>query len=250
MPLEGEKTGQQLSGHADEAATHLEVPTDKLTTTLPVWMPPDEKSSGEGQGTAMSHREVAGARDSVKGSNDECRKGVVGGDDEAEGSEYNWERSNGVDGRQCGNNKASRDEGCRQIDRDDEEGQLPVQYPPCLPLQNPIFGRLLKNVHTCNVTLSSSDHPTTATEFMCIIPVPSSTSFIDGASSSMASSASLVAFTSPLCTTLRLGEYARKNNVRIKATPETGVHIIHIAAIERDHACSTALRRVTSSYAL
>ncbi|KIJ13580.1 hypothetical protein PAXINDRAFT_13543 [Paxillus involutus ATCC 200175] len=92
MLLEGEKTGQQSSGHADEAATHLEVPTDESTT-----MPPDEKSSGEGRGTAMSHREVAGARDGVEGSNNKCRKGVVGGDDEAEGR--------------------------RQIDRDDEEGQ-------------------------------------------------------------------------------------------------------------------------------
>ncbi|KIJ15255.1 hypothetical protein PAXINDRAFT_11797 [Paxillus involutus ATCC 200175] len=71
MPLKGEKTGQQSSGHADEAATHLEVPTDESTTTPPVSTPPDEKSSREGRGMAMSHREVAGARDGVEGSNDE-----------------------------------------------------------------------------------------------------------------------------------------------------------------------------------
>ncbi|KIJ10411.1 hypothetical protein PAXINDRAFT_16566 [Paxillus involutus ATCC 200175] len=108
MPLKGEKTSQQSSRHADKAATHLEVPTDESTTTPPVWTPPDEKSSREGRGMAMSHREVAGARDSVEGRNNEwytpyrvnderSRKGAVGGDDEAEGH--------------------------RQIDRDDEEGQ-------------------------------------------------------------------------------------------------------------------------------
>ncbi|KIJ08868.1 hypothetical protein PAXINDRAFT_18025 [Paxillus involutus ATCC 200175] len=49
MPLKGEKTGQQSSGHADEAATHLEVPTDESTTTPPVSTPPDEKDDEEGQ---------------------------------------------------------------------------------------------------------------------------------------------------------------------------------------------------------
>ncbi|KAF8837796.1 hypothetical protein BDN67DRAFT_1013607 [Paxillus ammoniavirescens] len=58
MSLEGEMSGKQSSDHADEAATHLERPPDESTTTPPVWTLPDEKSSGEGRGTAMSHREA------------------------------------------------------------------------------------------------------------------------------------------------------------------------------------------------
>ncbi|KIJ06076.1 hypothetical protein PAXINDRAFT_20712 [Paxillus involutus ATCC 200175] len=70
MSLEGEMSGKQSSDHADEAATHLERPPDESTTTPPVWTPPDEKSSGEGRGTAMSHREAVGGDDEVEGSND------------------------------------------------------------------------------------------------------------------------------------------------------------------------------------
>ncbi|KIJ07197.1 hypothetical protein PAXINDRAFT_19600 [Paxillus involutus ATCC 200175] len=65
VSLEGEMSGKQSSDHADEAATHLERPPDESTTT-----PPDEKSSGEGRGTAMSHREAVGGDDEVEGSND------------------------------------------------------------------------------------------------------------------------------------------------------------------------------------
>ncbi|KIJ09605.1 hypothetical protein PAXINDRAFT_17310 [Paxillus involutus ATCC 200175] len=70
MSLKGEMSGKQSSDHADEAATHLERPPDESTTTPPVWTPPDEKSSGEGRGTAMSHREAVGGDNKVEGSND------------------------------------------------------------------------------------------------------------------------------------------------------------------------------------
>ncbi|KIJ19235.1 hypothetical protein PAXINDRAFT_8582 [Paxillus involutus ATCC 200175] len=70
MSLEGEMSGKQSSDHADEAATHHEHPQHKSTTTPPIWTPRDEKSSGEGRGTAMSHREAAGARDEVGEGND------------------------------------------------------------------------------------------------------------------------------------------------------------------------------------
>ncbi|KIJ06232.1 hypothetical protein PAXINDRAFT_20565 [Paxillus involutus ATCC 200175] len=70
VSLEGEMSGKQSSDHADEAATHLERPPDESTTMPPVWTPPDKKSSGEGRGTAMSHREAIGGDDSVEGSND------------------------------------------------------------------------------------------------------------------------------------------------------------------------------------
>ncbi|KIJ05418.1 hypothetical protein PAXINDRAFT_21324 [Paxillus involutus ATCC 200175] len=46
MPLEGEKNGQQSSGHGDETGTH-------------------QRSNGEDRGVAVGHREAAGARDEV-----------------------------------------------------------------------------------------------------------------------------------------------------------------------------------------
>ncbi|KIJ05233.1 hypothetical protein PAXINDRAFT_21488, partial [Paxillus involutus ATCC 200175] len=70
VSLEGEMSGKQSSDHADEAATHHEHPRHESTTTPPIRTPRDEKSSGEGRGTAMSHREAAGARDEVGEGND------------------------------------------------------------------------------------------------------------------------------------------------------------------------------------
>ncbi|KIJ12433.1 hypothetical protein PAXINDRAFT_14757 [Paxillus involutus ATCC 200175] len=68
MPLKGEMTGQQLSGHADEAATHLERPPDESTTQLPGQTPYDQTSNGEGRGEAVN------GDDEVEGSDQEGRE--------------------------------------------------------------------------------------------------------------------------------------------------------------------------------
>lgn len=52
--------------------------------------------------------------------------------------------------------------------------------------------------------------------------------------------------TSLLYTVLRSTEYSRKNSVEMSATPANTVVTIHIAAIERAHACNIASRRVMS----
>ncbi|KAF8835013.1 hypothetical protein BDN67DRAFT_1015934 [Paxillus ammoniavirescens] len=71
MLLEGEN-GQKLSRCADEAATHqVETTRHELTTQQPRRMPYDQRSNGEGRGLAVGHREAAGGRDNVEGSNDE-----------------------------------------------------------------------------------------------------------------------------------------------------------------------------------
>ncbi|KIJ13148.1 hypothetical protein PAXINDRAFT_100845 [Paxillus involutus ATCC 200175] len=64
-PLEGEKEkGQQLSGRTDEAATHqIKPPRQKSRTTPPKRMPDDGRSSREGQGVAIGHRQAGKARD-------------------------------------------------------------------------------------------------------------------------------------------------------------------------------------------
>ncbi|KIJ11271.1 hypothetical protein PAXINDRAFT_15813 [Paxillus involutus ATCC 200175] len=64
-PLEGEKEkGQQLSGRTDEAATHqIEPPRQKSRTTPPKRMPDDGRSSREGQGVAIGHKQAGKARD-------------------------------------------------------------------------------------------------------------------------------------------------------------------------------------------
>ncbi|KIJ10616.1 hypothetical protein PAXINDRAFT_16386 [Paxillus involutus ATCC 200175] len=49
VPLEGEKNGQQPSGHIDKAAMHLEAPQHKLTTMHLIQMPYDKESSRESQ---------------------------------------------------------------------------------------------------------------------------------------------------------------------------------------------------------
>ncbi|KAF8838957.1 hypothetical protein BDN67DRAFT_1012671 [Paxillus ammoniavirescens] len=82
VSLKGEMSGKQSSDHADEAATHLERPPDESTTTPPVWTPPDEKSSGEGQGVARGHRQTVGEEDEVEGSEDDGRKTDEARDDE------------------------------------------------------------------------------------------------------------------------------------------------------------------------
>ncbi|KIJ05892.1 hypothetical protein PAXINDRAFT_20878, partial [Paxillus involutus ATCC 200175] len=91
-PLEGEKNGQQASGHVDDTATHLERPRHESTTQQPRRTPYDQRSSGEGRGEG------------------------VGGDDEVEGND-DRDTSYGDDERRCRREKA-RDEA-----RDDEEGQ-------------------------------------------------------------------------------------------------------------------------------
>ncbi|KIJ07582.1 hypothetical protein PAXINDRAFT_19235 [Paxillus involutus ATCC 200175] len=90
--LEGEKNGQQASGHIDDTATHLERPRHESTTQQPRRTPYDQRSSGEGRGEG------------------------VGGDDEVEGND-DRDTSYGDDERRCRREKA-RDEA-----RDDEEGQ-------------------------------------------------------------------------------------------------------------------------------
>ncbi|KIJ12438.1 hypothetical protein PAXINDRAFT_14762 [Paxillus involutus ATCC 200175] len=118
-PLEGEEDDQKSSGHADEAATHLERPPDESTTTPPVWTPPDEKSSGEGRGTAMSHREAVGGDNKVKGSNDgrETSYRVEETPNKVEGSDDAASMSYGVD------NKRSRRGGARDQATGDQEGR-------------------------------------------------------------------------------------------------------------------------------
>ncbi|KIJ06367.1 hypothetical protein PAXINDRAFT_20440 [Paxillus involutus ATCC 200175] len=64
MPLEGEKNGQQASGHVDDTATHLERPRHESTTQQPRWTPYDQRSSGEGRG------EGVGGDDEVEGNDD------------------------------------------------------------------------------------------------------------------------------------------------------------------------------------
>ncbi|KIJ05642.1 hypothetical protein PAXINDRAFT_21119, partial [Paxillus involutus ATCC 200175] len=119
MSLEGEMSGKQSSDHADEAATHHEHPRHESTTTPPIRTPRDEKSSGEGRGTAMSHREAVGGDDEVEGSNDgrETSYRVEETPNEVEGSNDDRDTSYGDDERRCRREKA-RDEA-----RDDEEGQ-------------------------------------------------------------------------------------------------------------------------------
>ncbi|KIJ05345.1 hypothetical protein PAXINDRAFT_21381 [Paxillus involutus ATCC 200175] len=72
-PLEGEKEkGQQLSGRTDEAATHqIEPPRQKSRTTPPKRMPDDGRSSREGQGVAIGHRQAVGEEDEVGGKVDD-----------------------------------------------------------------------------------------------------------------------------------------------------------------------------------
>ncbi|KIJ15257.1 hypothetical protein PAXINDRAFT_11799 [Paxillus involutus ATCC 200175] len=62
------------SGHADEAATHLEQPPDESTTQQPGQTPYDQTSNGEGRGEAVN------GDDEVKGSKDNDRKASNGVD--------------------------------------------------------------------------------------------------------------------------------------------------------------------------
>ncbi|KIJ08782.1 hypothetical protein PAXINDRAFT_18099 [Paxillus involutus ATCC 200175] len=119
MSLEGEMSGKQSSDHADEAVTHLERPPDESTTTPPVWTPPDEKSSGEGRGTAMSHREAVGGDDEVEGSNDgrETSYRVEETPNEVDGSDDAASTSYGVD------DERSRRGGARDQATGDQEGR-------------------------------------------------------------------------------------------------------------------------------
>ncbi|KIJ09850.1 hypothetical protein PAXINDRAFT_17104, partial [Paxillus involutus ATCC 200175] len=114
VSLEGEMSGKQSSDHADEAVTHLERPPDESTTT-----PPDEKSSGEGRGTAMSHREAVGGDDKVEGSNDgwETSYRVEETPNEVEGSDDAASTSYGVD------DERSRRGGARDQATGDQEGR-------------------------------------------------------------------------------------------------------------------------------
>ncbi|KIJ06426.1 hypothetical protein PAXINDRAFT_20385 [Paxillus involutus ATCC 200175] len=119
VSLEGEMSGKQSSDHADEAATHLERPPDESTTTPPVWTPPDEKSSGEGRGMAMSHREAVGGDDKVEGSNDgrETLYRVEETPNEVDGSDDAASTSYGVD------DERSRRGGARDQATGDQEGR-------------------------------------------------------------------------------------------------------------------------------
>ncbi|KIJ06368.1 hypothetical protein PAXINDRAFT_20441 [Paxillus involutus ATCC 200175] len=119
VSLEGEMSGKQSSDHANEAVTHLERPPDESTTTPPVWTPPDEKSSGEGQGTAMSHREAVGGDDEVEGSNDgrETSYRVEETPNEVDGSDDAASTSYGVD------DERSRRGGARDQATGDQEGR-------------------------------------------------------------------------------------------------------------------------------
>ncbi|KIJ06647.1 hypothetical protein PAXINDRAFT_20160 [Paxillus involutus ATCC 200175] len=79
MPLEGEKNGQQLSGHGDETGTHqVETPQHKSTTQQPRRTPYNQRSNGEDRGVAVGHREAAGARDEVR------ERDEAGGDEEGQ----------------------------------------------------------------------------------------------------------------------------------------------------------------------
>ncbi|KIJ10426.1 hypothetical protein PAXINDRAFT_16580 [Paxillus involutus ATCC 200175] len=108
-PTNPRRKSQRASGHVNDTAMHLEPPPDQSTTT-----PPDEKSSGENRGTAMRHREAAGARDVVEGSNiewqsqrgearDQPRGDQEGQEDREEGQEVeettNEERMSTVQAR-------------------------------------------------------------------------------------------------------------------------------------------------------
>ncbi|KIJ07005.1 hypothetical protein PAXINDRAFT_19795 [Paxillus involutus ATCC 200175] len=119
VSLKGEMSGKQSSDHADEAVTHLERPPDESTTTPPVWTPPDEKSSGEGRGTAMSHREAIGGDDEVEGSNDgwETPYRVEETPNEVDGSDDAASTSYGVD------DERSRRGGARDQATGDHEGR-------------------------------------------------------------------------------------------------------------------------------
>ncbi|KIJ14747.1 hypothetical protein PAXINDRAFT_12575 [Paxillus involutus ATCC 200175] len=119
MSLEGEMSGKQSSDHADEAATHHEHPRHESTTTPPIRTPRDEKSSGEGRGTAMSHREAVGGDDEVEGSNDgrEMSYRVEETPNEVDGSDDAASTSYGV------NDERSRRGGARDQATGDQEGR-------------------------------------------------------------------------------------------------------------------------------
>ncbi|KIJ11552.1 hypothetical protein PAXINDRAFT_15548 [Paxillus involutus ATCC 200175] len=88
--------------------------SDESTTTLP-----DEKSSGEGRGMAMSHREAVGGDDEVEGSNDgrETSYRVEETPNEVDGSDDAASTLYGVDDKQ------SRRGGARDQATGDQEGQ-------------------------------------------------------------------------------------------------------------------------------
>ncbi|KIJ05244.1 hypothetical protein PAXINDRAFT_21479, partial [Paxillus involutus ATCC 200175] len=58
-PLEGEKDGEELSGHIDEVGTHNKPPQHESRTTPPEQTPYNR----EGQGLAIGHRQAVGEED-------------------------------------------------------------------------------------------------------------------------------------------------------------------------------------------
>ncbi|KIJ07342.1 hypothetical protein PAXINDRAFT_19455, partial [Paxillus involutus ATCC 200175] len=101
MPLEGEKNGQQSSGHVDETGTHLKPPRHESRTTPPERMPYD----GEGRGLVIGHRQAVGEEDEVG----EC--------------EDNTETSHGVDESRSRRGEAKDDEEDREDEGRPNEGE-------------------------------------------------------------------------------------------------------------------------------
>ncbi|KIJ12359.1 hypothetical protein PAXINDRAFT_14835 [Paxillus involutus ATCC 200175] len=140
MPLEGEMTGQQSSGHADEAATHLERPPDESTTQLPGRTPYDQTSNGEGRG------EVVNGDDEVKGSEDK-RNTSYGDDEQRRRREKARDQATGdQEGREVEETRTNEGEECRtsvqarsttNVDGHGQytpnEGNSPQEPPPPFP---------------------------------------------------------------------------------------------------------------------
>ncbi|KIJ08655.1 hypothetical protein PAXINDRAFT_18224 [Paxillus involutus ATCC 200175] len=110
MLLKGEMTGKQSSGHANEAATHLEVPPDQSRTRSPIRTPHDKSSSGEGQEVTIGHRQTVGEKDEV-------------------GVRYNNQETSDRDDEQQSRRGEARDE----AKEDEEEPPPPPPAPPAPP---------------------------------------------------------------------------------------------------------------------
>ncbi|KIJ08005.1 hypothetical protein PAXINDRAFT_18829 [Paxillus involutus ATCC 200175] len=103
VPLEGEEVDQKSSGHADEAATHLERPPDESTTQQPGRTPYDQTSNGESRGEAVNgDDEVEGSKDDDTKTSyrvEERRSRRKEAKDETRGDEEGQETRKGERGR-------------------------------------------------------------------------------------------------------------------------------------------------------
>jgi hypothetical protein len=84
VPLEGEKDGQQSSGHINEMATYLKDPRQESSTTTPIGTPYDETSNIEGPGGAVGGDDETST---LHGDNEGRQQGQEASDEDQEGQE-------------------------------------------------------------------------------------------------------------------------------------------------------------------